>query len=216
MPRVRLLSISLGAAVSKKDGEIDPDAIKSISDQFVGLTALGFKIAAVVGPGGLGQKYLQVARRYSKDKAKLENVEIESSTVNALLLIDVLRARGLRVNSSTFASFEEMKKFAQSKKNWQVMILGKEQRRSPEGTSSRIARIMKANLLIIVSTQQEILQFRRAGRRSSYYNPKRNSTSKEKVSKFPMEGKDDSRRLRAYSTGYKDIFEAVTQIRRSD
>jgi uridylate kinase len=122
----KLVCVDLGSAFNppKRDGGIDQEAIKTISDQFEEICELGFKIVAFVGPGGLGDEYVGVAQRFTKKKNELRSIEQRTSQVNALLFVDVLLRRGLRSRSKPFESGEELEDFIRRSREWDVLVAG--------------------------------------------------------------------------------------------
>ncbi|MHB8567290.1 MAG: amino acid kinase family protein [Nitrososphaerales archaeon] len=92
----KYLSISLGASICPKNGSFDPAAIRAISSQLHTLASKGFKVAAVAGVGGAGALPIKVASKYAGGR-DLDEIKINVSRINALLLIASLRVRESKV-----------------------------------------------------------------------------------------------------------------------
>ena len=110
----RVVSVSLGTTVSRRDGLLDIRAVESIASQFCNLASMGWKVAGVVGAGGLGRQVADVARRFDRDKRGIDSIQIRASRVNAFLLLEAIRRLGAWVNSEPLKNFREIGAFLES------------------------------------------------------------------------------------------------------
>ncbi|MGI0092089.1 MAG: hypothetical protein ACREBS_10300 [Nitrososphaerales archaeon] len=150
-----LVSICLGANVCGRDGKLYPIAIRSIARQFGDLVfSSGYSIAAVVGAGGAAKKHRHYVEKYARNAPDLDQVAIEASRVNALLLIAALRVLGVPTNPSPFESMKETLSYLRlgekEIKYSRVAVLGGlEPNMTSDSTAAKIAVRMRSSLLIV-------------------------------------------------------------------
>jgi uridylate kinase len=152
----RQISISLGATINKKDGSIDIEALKSIVAQCSLLVEKRFRMAAVVGAGGLGRAYLSSLRRFTQRREDIDSLGINCSRVNALLLIDALRAFGVPTNLKPFESVGDVAKALNSDRYPLAVSGGLGSGLTSDSSAAKIAATVQCPL-VIVSTQGGIL-----------------------------------------------------------
>jgi len=93
-----MISISLGATICSHAGTFNLQRIRSVSKQLDDLASGGgYRLAVVVGAGGASRPYLDMARKYEERKKRIDELAVEVSRANAMVLIAGLRARGAKV-----------------------------------------------------------------------------------------------------------------------
>ena len=103
-----MVSISLGANILSTDGAFNLAKIRSISKRLDDLASSGYRLAVVVDAGGASSPHLDVARKYEKRKKRLDELLMEVSRANAMVLIASLRARGAKVFPRPLLDLEEL------------------------------------------------------------------------------------------------------------
>jgi uridylate kinase len=145
MIKNEIVCVELGGSINPSGSTVDLRAVDLIADEFLKLVDRRYKIIAFVGPGGLGETYLKIARKYSKKRNVLNQVQILAARVNALLLTNVLLDRGLRTRSLPTempVRFEEMKRQSGS---WDVQIV------AAANIPPNLPRKLGAKLLVSIS-----------------------------------------------------------------
>ncbi len=163
----RPLIISLGNIFFKKDGRLDARTIKAASKKLTFLVTRGFQVLAIVGPGLLGTKYVDIAKRFTKNTAELDQIQITASRINARLLIESLRNLGVSTSVEPLTGMEQIAEFVGRIGRMQfVGVSSKEARHSSVGVAgiiwagmtsdacaTRIARRLRGQLFLISSAR---------------------------------------------------------------
>jgi uridylate kinase len=144
----KIICVDLGSALyPSKESGIELNAIKSIAEQFSKLCEKGYRIVAFVGPGELGEEYVGVASRFTKERKALQDTKRRTSEANALLLIDCLLSCGLQTRSTPFENNSDLDEFVRLRKNWDVLVAQELSRASSESLAASI----KAERFILIS-----------------------------------------------------------------
>lgn len=155
-----IVTFSLGATISNRDGKIDTEMISSISAQFEEILLhfrRAVRIVAVVGAGELGKEYAHIAREQIGKGARLDAIEIKASQVNALLLASALRRHGVVTNVSIPESQSSLQDYL-SNSSFECVVSGSlEFGMTSDSTAAGIASENKNSLLVIVSPVGGIL-----------------------------------------------------------
>jgi uridylate kinase len=147
----KIVCIDIGSAIyPEESSEIDLNAVSAISDQFVEISKLGHRVVAFVGPGAIGGRVLRIAKDCESHRSSYGRILSRASEASALLLIDCLLQRGLRVKSTPFGDIEELRRFALSSRTWEVLVA----EQTSNGQSRRFATQVKARSLIVISEKK--------------------------------------------------------------
>ena len=121
----------------------------SISKQFGELASAGCSVVGVVGAGGIGREYLEVALRYEKNRRALDEIAIRVSRCNALLLIARLRRIGARVFPRPLTALKQLGEPWFSSGNAITIFGGLRPGLTSDSTAALIAKKLRAPLLIV-------------------------------------------------------------------
>jgi uridylate kinase len=154
-----MVSISLGAVIFSTDGTLNLARIRSISKQLKDLAGIGYRLAVVVGAGGASRPYLDVAKKYDKRKKRLDELCMEVSRANAMVMIASLRARGARVFPRPLLDPRELEEdwFLGASSGVIAVFVGIRPGLTSNSAAALIARKFRCPLLV-VSTQWSIRQ----------------------------------------------------------
>jgi uridylate kinase len=220
--REKILTFSLGATISNKEGTIDTKAVSSISEQFKKLLSYyKVQIIAVVGAGGLGREYTKFARAQLRIKGELDSIGISASRINALLLASVLRNSSILTNVEIPESMSDVNRYLSS--GFEAIVLGGlEPGMTCDSTATTIAQANNRSPLVIISTAGGI--FHQAGRRKqtilaevdrSYITRIIRSKPKEHVldsQTCKVLLSQNSKGMKVLVTGYANIFDTAKEL----
>ena len=216
-----IVTFSLGATISNRDGTIDVKAVSSIAQQFRSLLSYSkqIQITAVVGAGGLGRNYVEFAQSHLRKGADLDSIAIRASRVNALLLASVVRNSLIVTNARIPESMVEMNRYLSD--GFEAVILGGiEPGMTSDSTAATISQMHKGPL-VIVSTAGGIFDDSRKEKGQSVILSKvdrsylrRRISSKitehvldDKTSRILLNGR--SKGMKVLVTGYPNILNAT-------
>ncbi|MHB1907318.1 MAG: amino acid kinase family protein [Nitrososphaerales archaeon] len=208
--RRKVVTFSLGATVSNKDGKIDSGAIKAISDQFKRLAKKKVGIVAVVGAGGLGREYISFAKKNLQVDSDM--IGIEASRANALLLSSVLQKNGLKANSIIPESKKEVQEYIQ--KGYDTVVLGGiEPAMTSDSTAADIAKDTGSNLVIVstvggIMENADVVQSVNASYLRKIISKPRQHVLDPQTCKILLR----NRKMKALVTGYENIYSASISL----
>ncbi len=134
----------VGGSILCPKGVPNEEIIKLYSEFLLSLVAEGHEIVVVVGGGKLAKKYISIAENFSDEREFLDNIGIQSTILNAMVLISSL---GEHVNKKVPTSTRDLKKAIGTKKI--VVMGGLKPKQTTDAVAVQAAEVLGANMIII-------------------------------------------------------------------